>query len=142
MSFVIVVYSLGIKPVIDNPSGGELSRLFQFLFPHLSNFVAIGAIVLIPICIYGGLFHYKKTGAYAADAAVATEQNPYIYRVVPGKEAEVYTPLWAFTARALARLLEREENISPEEKKQIEEALRKAQRLMTGEAVGLPVQSN
>ncbi len=134
ISTVIVVYSLGIKPVIG--SGGSVGDLFQLLFPHLSYFIVIGAAVLVPICIYGGLFHYKKTGAYAADASVATEQNPYAFKAVPGKEDEVFIPLWMFTAKALAKMLDQQNNISPEEKKQFEQAIEKAERLMTGEAVG------
>ena len=92
--------------------------------------------MLIPISIYGGVFHLKKSGAYAADASLATEQNPYIYKAVPGKEEEVFIPLWMLTAKALAKMLDQQSNISPEDKKQFEEAIQKAEKLMTGGAVG------
>ena len=140
ISTVIVVYSLGIKPVIE--SGGSAGAFFEFVFPHLSNFIVIGAVVLTPICIYTGLLHYKKTGAYAADASVSTEQNPYIYKVVPGKEEEVFVPLWVLTARALERMLDQQQILSSEEKKQFEGALVKAEKLMRREVVGLPERSN
>jgi len=134
VSTVIVVYSLGIKPTIE--SGGAVGDFFQLIFPHLSYFVVIGAAVLIPISIYGGVFHLKKSGAYAADASLATEQNPYIYKAVPGKEEEVFIPLWMLTAKALAKMLDQQNNISPEDKKQFEAAIKKAEMLMTGAAVG------
>jgi hypothetical protein len=138
ISTVIVVYSLGIKPVIDNPSGGTLTNIFLFLFPHLSNFILIGAAVLIPLCIISGLLHFNRTGPYSADASVSTEQNPYVYRVIPGKEEEVFVPLWMFTAKALGKMLDKQENMSTEEKKQFEEALEKAEKLLTGKPVGIP----
>jgi len=135
ISTVIVVYSLGIKPVID--SHGSLGDFFQFAFPHLLNFVGWGAGVLIPICIYGGYLHYKKTGAYAADASVGTEQNPYSYKAVPGKEEEVFIPLWMLTAKALAKLLDKEYEMTPEERRQFQEAIGKAEKLKAGKTVGV-----
>jgi len=140
ISTVIVVYSLGIKPVIE--SGGSLGDFFQFVFPHLSNFIIIGAVVLTPICIYSGLLHYKRSGAYASDAAVSTEQNPYIYKVTPGKEEEVFIPLWLFTAKALARVLDQQKTMSLEERKEFNEMLQKAEKLMTGQPIGSPARAS
>ena len=140
ISTVIVVYSLGIKPVIE--SGGTLGTFFESVFPHLSNFIIIGALVLIPICIYGGLLHYKKTGAYATDAAVGTEQNPYSYKVVPGKEEEVYLPLYILTAKAVAKILSQQQVLTQEEDREFRSTLEKAERLARGETVGLQGREN
>jgi len=85
------VYSLAIKPAIE--SGGAVGGYLQTLFPHLVNFVIIGAVVLTPIAVSLGLCHIKRTGALKTDASVSTEENPNIYKAVPGKEDQVYIPL-------------------------------------------------
>ncbi len=135
ISTVIVVYSLGIKPVIE--SGGFLGSVFQILFPRLTNFTIIAAVVLIPVCVYLGLLHFRKTGAFGADASISTEGNPYVYKAVPGKEEEVFIPLWTLTAKALAKMLEQQNSMTPEERKQFEESIRKADLLMAGRTVGV-----
>lgn len=80
----------------------------------------------------------KRTGAYAADASVATEANPYIYKVVPGKEKEVFLPLWILTVRGLAKMLDQQKTMTSDERKEMENLLNKASALMQGQIVGLP----
>ncbi len=134
ISTVIVVYSLGIKPVIE--SGGSLGAFLDFIFPHLLNFIVIGALILTPICIGFGSYHMKKR-PYEADISVSIEQNPYSYRAIPGKEEEVFIPLWVITAKAVARMLDQQNTLTPEEKKQLNEALQKAETLRQRKMVGI-----
>ena len=133
---IIIIYSLSIKPAIE--SGGLIGTSLALLFPHLTNFVIIAVLVATPICIYLGLLHMKRTGAFAADASVSTESNPYVYRVVPGKEQEVFLPLWILTTQWLARLLEQQNTMSPEEREKFTQVLAKANNLLTGQPIGLP----
>lgn len=94
----------------------------------------------VPIGIFAGLYHMKRTGAFAADASVATESNPYVYKVVPGKEREVFLPLWILTLRGLAKMLDQQKTTTPDERKQLEDILNKANALLEGQYVGLPSQ--
>jgi hypothetical protein len=126
-SNLVVIYKLGIA---DTPS------LFA-LFPHLTEFVIVAVIVASPIAILSGLYHMKRTGAFAADAAVQTESNPYIYRVTPGKEREVFVPLMILTARGLAKVMDQLKTMTPEERSKFEDVLAKADDLLKGQAVGL-----
>ncbi len=80
----------------------------------------------------------KRTGAYAADASVATEANPYIYKLIPGKEREVFLPLWILTVRGLAKMLDRQNTMTSSERKELEDLLNKANSLLEGQTVGLP----
>jgi hypothetical protein len=82
----------------------------------------------------------KRTGAFAADAAVQTESNPYIYRATPGKEREVFVPLMILTARGLAKVMDQLKTMTPEERSEFEDVLAKADSLLKGEAVGLKSQ--
>jgi len=129
-SSIVVLYRLGVS---DN-------KYLAPIFPSLTTFTVIGLLVALPFGIFAGLYHMKRTGAFAADASVSTEANPYIYKVVPGKEKEVFLPLWILTARALARMLDQQKTMTPEERKELEDILNKANSLLDGEYVGRPGQ--
>ena len=122
-SNVIVIYKLA---VVDTP--------LQPIFPHLSQFTIIAILVAAPVSALIGLLHMRRTGAYAADASVSTESNPYIFRIVPGKEQEVFLPLSVLTAKALLKLTGKE--LSPDERRDFEEVLAKAEKLNAGHPVG------
>ena len=129
-SNIVVLFRLGVEP----------NKSLLGIFPSLAIFTAVGLLVAIPVGILTGLYHMKRTGAYAADASVATEANPYIYKVVPGKEKEVFLPLWILTARALTRILDQQKTMTVEERKELENILNKANSLLEGEYVGRPGQ--
>ncbi len=119
-SNIVVLFRLGVEP----------NKTLLSIFPTLGIFTAVGLLVAIPVGIIAGLYHMKRTGAYAADASVATEANPYIYKVVPGKEREVFLPLWILTVRGLAKMLDQQKTTTPEERRELESLLSKANALM------------
>lgn len=127
-SNIVVLYRLGVT---DN-------KYLAPLFPSLTLFTILGLVVAIPVGILAGLYHMKRTGAFAADASVATEANPYVYKVVPGKEREVFLPLWILTVRGLAKMLDQQKTMTSGERKELEDLLHKADALLEGEYVGLP----
>ncbi len=127
-SNLVVLYELAI---INN-------KLLHPIFPSLAFFAILAVVVFFPGGALLGLFHMKRTPAFAADASVQTEANPYVYKIIPGKEQEVLYPLIAMTAKGLARVLENQESITSEEKREFEEALSKANALIQGQPVGLP----
>jgi len=130
-SNIVVLYKLGVA---DN-------KYLAPLFLHsLAVFGIVGLMVAVPIAIFSGLYHMKRTGAFAADASVQTESNPYVYRAVPGKEKEVFVPLMILTARGLAKVMEQLKTMTPEEKREFEDVLAKADVLLKGQAVGLSSQ--
>jgi hypothetical protein len=126
-SNVIVIYKLGVSE----------NRFLGPYFASLTLFAILALAILIPISISAGLYHMKRTGAYAADASVSIESNPYIYRVIPGKEQEVFLPLWILTVRGLARVLDQQRAMTPEEKLELEDTLSKANALLKGQLVGV-----
>lgn len=123
VSNIIVIYKLAIAD----------TSLYA-LFPHLSLFALVAILVAAPISALIGLLHMRRTGAYAADASVSTESNPYIFRVVPGKEQEVFVPLSVLTARALLGLAGN--TLSGDERREFETVLAKADKLLAGHPVG------
>jgi len=94
-------------------------------------------LVTVPLSVYIGLYHMKRTGAFAAEASVATESNPYIYKAMPGKEREVFLPLMILTARGLAKLMEQQQTLTTSEREEFQAVLSTANRLLEGQAVGV-----
>ncbi len=129
-SNIVVLFRLGIAE----------NKYLAPLFPSLTIFTIIGLLVAVPVGIFAGLYHMKRSGAYAADASVSLEANPYIYKVLPGKEQEVFLPLWVLTVKGLAKMLDQEKTMTVEERKEMETLLEKANTLLKGQGVGLPSQ--
>ena len=124
LSNIIVIYKLAIA-----------NTSLVSLFPHLTEFTAITILVASPISVIIGLFHMRRTAAYAADASVSTEANPYVYKITPGKEREVFVPLSVMTARVLLKLAG--DKLTAEEKQELEAVLAKADKLLLGQSIGL-----
>ena len=124
LSNIIVIYKLAIA-----------DTSLVSIFPHLTEFTALAIVVASPISVIIGLFHMRRTAAYAADASISTEANPYVYKITPGKEREVTFPLSIMTARVLLKMAG--DKLTPEEKKELEEVLAKADKLLLGHSVGL-----
>jgi len=124
LSNIIVIYKLAIA-----------DTSLVSLFPHLTEFTVIAILFASPISVVIGLFHMRRTAAYAADASVSTEANPYVYKITPGKEREVFVPLSVMTARVMLKLAG--DKLTAEEKQELEGVLAKADKLLSGQSVGL-----
>jgi len=127
-SNIVVLYRLGVS---DN-------KYLSIIFPSLTIFTIVGLVVAIPVGIFAGLYHMKRTAAFAADASVQTESNPYMYKAIPGKEREVFLPIWILTLRALTKVLDQQKTITTEDRQEMQDILNKANALLEGQYVGLP----
>ncbi len=105
VSNIIVIYKLAIA-----------DTSLVSIFPHLTEFTALAVVIASPISVIIGLFHMRRTAAFAADASVSTEANPY-------------------TARVLLKLAE--DKLTAEEKQELEGVLAKADKLLLGQSIGL-----
>lgn len=131
-SNIVVIYELAVK---NNQTFGQY-------FPRLTIFTILALAITIPLCVSVGLYHMKRTGAFAADASVSLESNPYVYKLIPGKEQEVFLPLWMLTLKGLAKVLDKQDTMTAEERKELENLLEKANALLKGQGVGLPSERN
>ena len=82
----------------------------------------------------------KRTLAYPTDMAIGVESNPYNYMLTPGKETELLAPYWLLITNSLRKILEKENILSPEEKREFENIQAKIERLRKGEVIGRPKQ--
>lgn len=129
-SNLVVLFRLGVEPN---------SILVRFI-PTLTIFTILGILVSVPAAILLGLFHMKRTGAYSADASLSVESSPYTYKLVPGKEREVFFPLMVLTAKGLAKIMREQNALSPEDKTAFDQVLAKAETLIQGDMIGHPRQ--
>ena len=129
-SALVVFYELSIK---------NIPALRPYI-PSLTVFALEALVAFVPVSIALGLYHIKRTGVFATDIALQTESNPYVYKIVPGKEQELYLPLNIFVVKGLAKLLDQQTTMSAEERKEVEEILVKANSLLEGQMIGHPSQ--
>ena len=57
------------------------------IFPTFLHYVMIAVLIGIPVLITAGYIHFKKSGAFRAEADIAIESNPYFRRSIFNTEA-------------------------------------------------------
>ncbi|RLF09365.1 MAG: hypothetical protein DRJ98_08235 [Thermoprotei archaeon] len=127
MSYITVIYKLAIQDLA-----------LSWVFPRFYTFIIFSLFTIVPLAVLIGWFHMKRTLAYSASVAINVESNPYNYMILPGKETEIIWPMHTLYLTALQKILEKENMLSPEEKKAFEEILTKIKRLREGQIVGVP----
>ncbi len=62
------------------------------IFPSFFHYVAISAVIILPLLVAVGWFHYRRTAAYGSEAEVQLEQNPYMYKLPLGWHKDALFP--------------------------------------------------
>lgn len=107
------------------------------IFPTFVHYFVTFTLVGIPLLIFIGYIHYKRSPIYKAEADVGAEANPYNYKLPPGYTPEVVFPLYLFLTNALLKI-NNDEKLSDEEKKDLENLQKKLKTLISGGYVGNP----
>lgn len=107
MPITFLGFSKNIYAIIDS------LPFMNILFPAYSDFLIRGGIALIPGCIFIG-FLWTKTPFYRAQFEVPAEQNPYSYKLRPGRDS-LLRPLEVLNHTLLLRLFKKYKLISEEE---------------------------
>ena len=108
------------------------------IFPHFLDFVLLGTIVGVPLSVFLGWLHLKKTSAYTAEADISTEANPYTYRLPPGYWKEAIAPTFLELLKQNQKILASSNLLSEEDEQTISELQRKLSLLISGGHVGVP----
>jgi hypothetical protein len=111
------------------------------IFPHFVPFAILATIIGAPLAVIIGWLHVKRTSAYTSEMDIGVEANPYNYKIVPGKEKELWTPFNILLLKLLEQLLDAQNLLSKEGKDQIRELQRRMQALIDGELAGTPRRS-
>ena len=107
------------------------------IFPTFASYMTVIAVIGIPLLIIIGYVHYKKSPAYATEADISVESNPYNYKLYPGWTIEVLFPLY----KALIEMMiksSKNEKLTDDEINKITELQQKIDLLINGGHVGNP----
>lgn len=82
------------------------------IFPTFAYYVIFLVTIGLPILVAIGYIHYKKSGAFKAEADITMESNPHWYRILTNTEAVL--PLYLKMSELLVKL-SKNEKLSQEE---------------------------
>jgi hypothetical protein len=109
--------------------------IFNTLFSQLWVFLIVATVVFTVISILGGHYIHRKR-QFRLEQAVATEENPYLYRSAPGKERDLMIPMGILQLEAIEAILNSNNSLTEEKKKQIETFKQDLTRLSQGLSIG------
>lgn len=115
----------------------EKAPVLKEIFPSFTNYIFLLAAIGIPILIFVGYLHYKKSPAYTSEADISMEAYPYNYKLTPGYNIEVVFPLYLALTKMIIKL-SKNESLTVDELKEISELQKKIETLITGGYVGHP----
>ena len=82
------------------------------IFPTFAYYVTFLVAIGLPVLVAIGYIHYKKSGAFKAEADITMESNPHWYRILTNTEAVL--PLYLKMSELLVKL-SKNEKLSQEE---------------------------
>ena len=111
--------------------------VLQAIFPTFAHYIAIVVGTGVPLLVLVGYFHYKRSQAYAAEADINIEANPYWYKIPPGWNKEVVFPLYLTLSEMMIKWT-KDEKLNNDDIEKLEDLQDKIQKLLRGEMVGEP----
>ena len=89
------------------------------LFSNVWVFMVVAGLVFSLLSILGGHYIHRKR-QFRVEQAVSTEENPYMYKTIPGKERDLMIPVAIFHLQVLQDLLVSQNALTEEKKKQFD----------------------
>lgn len=81
--------------------------------------MVVAGVIFSLLSILGGHYVHRKR-QFRLEQAVATEENPYLYKAIPGKERDLMIPVYILELEILEELLASHNALTEEKKKQLE----------------------
>lgn len=115
----------------------DKAPLLKEVFPTFTSYIVILGIVGIPILVFVGYMHYKRSPAYSSEADISMEAYPYNYKLTPGYNREVVFPMYLSLTKMIVKL-SKNEDLTESEMQEISELQNKIEKLINGGYVGSP----
>ena len=87
------------------------------LFFNIWVFMVTASVVFTIISVLGGHYIHRKR-QFRLEQAVSVEENPYLYKAMPGKEKDLMIPFYILQLDTLEQLLACNNGLTDERKKQ------------------------
>jgi len=113
----------------------DKAPFLQELFPSFTIYILFTVSVGIPILIFIGYIHYKKSPSFSSESDITVESYPYYYKLTPGFDKEVVFPLYLMMTKMMMKITN-EEKFTDSELKEINELAKKIDLLVKGGMVG------
>jgi hypothetical protein len=91
----------------------------NILFSNIWVFMVVAGVVFSFLSILGGHYIHRKR-QFRVEQAVSTEENPYMYKAIPGKERDLMIPVAILHLQVLQDLLVSQNALTQEKKKQFD----------------------
>ena len=111
--------------------------VLQAIFPTFGHYIIIVIGTGVPLLVLVGYFHYKRSQAYAAEADINIEANPYWYKIPPGWNKEVVFPLYLNMINLMLKM-SKNEKLAPDEIEKMSDIQKSLSNLIDGGYVGKP----
>ena len=111
--------------------------VLQSVFPTFAHYIIITVGIGVPLLILIGYFHFKRSQAYAAEADIFYETNPYWYKIPPGWNKEVVFPLYLNMINLMLKM-SKNEKLAPDEIEKMSDIQKSLSNLIDGGYVGKP----
>ena len=115
--------------------------VLQAIFPTFGHYIIIVIGTGVPLLVLVGYFHYKRSQAYAAEADINIEANPYWYKIPPGWNKEVVFPLYLNMINLMLKI-SKNEKLAPDEIEKMSDLQKSLSGLINGGYVGSPSRMN
>lgn len=109
----------------------EKAPVLKELFPTFIFYMVFIVSVGIPLLIFIGYLHYKKSPSFTAESDVTVESYPYYYKLTPGFDKQVIFPLYMMMT-IMMKKMSTGEKFTDDELKEIDELQKKIDLLIKG----------
>jgi hypothetical protein len=113
------------------------NELGDKLFTSFSTYVIISSIIGIPLLIFIGFVHMRRSQIYKSQQDVLQESWPYNYYLLPGIQKEVMAPLFR-ELLVLGRMSISNESITEQQSKRLDDLTQKLELLSSGGSLDMP----
>lgn len=124
---VVTVYYLAIKNI---PS-------LETVFTSFGIWILFVVFVGVPLSVFLGWLHLKRSPAYRSELDVSIEANPYYYKLPPGYWREAFAPAMLEIIRLNLKAINKEP-LTQDEVNVLQSLQKKLQTLIEGGFVGEP----
>lgn len=121
VNVIVTVYYLAI----NNIEG------LKVVFPSFAVWGVTVVSIGVPLSVFIGWLHMKRSPAYRSEVDVAVESNPYYYKLPPGYWKDALFPVLLETMKLNIKLLNKE-TLSEGETKSLKELQQKLEHLIQG----------
>jgi hypothetical protein len=113
----------------------ENAPILNSVFNNLWTFLIAAVVIISVVSILGGHYIHRKR-QFRIEQELATEENPYLYRAMPGKERDLMIPITILQLETLEDLLRQNSALTDEKKKQFQNFKDELLKLAQGRPIG------